>query len=300
MTKLGIEKDKNGRKRLVSSKMDVAIHTLFVLIITTFIVFYWLKRFFDSSTIDSLVVLFFKTIMASTTSGMIIMVITGLVRNDQLKVIIQQITEFDKRILETVQLQRVYKRSYYNKILLSKLLLMVLLVTPNAIDTDLNEHYALTLTDFVSYYVFFAMILISAAFYCCLILACWNRIKFINNYIEKLLFGTETVACIETKLTPVANVCYKLEDIKTELCCLIDTVEDINKYFEIQLSIKTASLFLSILWAAYYFIKNSEGKFEFVLFLRTEHFILVWSFISIVDFCIEVHTYQRFLAEVSK
>lgn len=113
-----------------------------------------------------------------------------------------------------------------------------------------------------------------------------------------MFFGNRFVACIEMKLTPVANVCYSLEDIKTELSALIDTVEDINRYFEIQLFVKAANMFQSVLWAAYYVIVSSGNNFDFLLSLQSEFSIINWSVICLVDFCIDIHVYRQLLAEV--
>lgn len=295
MTSFSIEKNQH----FVSRRADLVIHALALLIVTAWNIVFWMKHL-ESTVTDSLMKVCFRAFTAFTTVGMCVIIITGFIRKQQLQMIIHQIIKFDKRMFELSQMQPSCNNSNTKKILLVKLILLVFLVAFNfsnvgATSYDVTQSWV----DAINYCFFFSMLLISASLFCCLILECYRRVQFVNGYIEKLLFGNETIACIETKLTPIVNICYKLEDVKTELCCLIDAVEDINKYFEVQLFIKIANLFLNILWSTYYFIANSGEKFELLLSLRYEHFAIVWSLISIVDFCIEVNTYQRLLTEVS-
>lgn len=298
LTSFAIERNSEGCRRLVSRKVDIVIRALLVLFILVSNVIFWTGRL-EPNILNSLHQLFFYTVAAFTSAGTIVMITTGLIQNQQLQLVINQINEFDTKIYQTSQMQFYYRKSNSNKITLVKLLLLLLLMVFNSSNTDVGAS-TLTIADIITYYYFYFMLLVSASLYCCLILGCCNRIKFTNDYIEKLLFGNETVACIETKLTPVANICYKLEDVKTELCGLIDTVEDINRYFEVQMFIKTTNLFLNFLWSTYFFADSTGERFELPLSLRHNYFVLIWIFVGIVDFCIEVHIYQRLLAEVSK
>lgn len=300
MTNFAIDKSGEGFTRLVSRKLDSVIQAMVLLLMSILCIVCWARRL-KSDYMDLFVTLFCNIITAFSTAGMGVMVVTGLVRNQRLETIVYQLIEFDKRISsETAQMQLFYRKTCSDRILLIKMLMIVVPLAPNMwMNMNLKSYVTLKTVDLIIYYLFFIMILISSSLYCSLILQCYTRIKCANDYIQKLLLGTETIACIETKLTPVVNICYRLEDIKTELCGLIDIVEDINGYFEVQLFVQVGNLFLSVLWSAYYFIVSSGKTFELVLALRFEYMAIMWSVICIIDFYIEVYIYQRLLAEVS-
>lgn len=298
LTSFAIVATDKKRKRLVSRKIDIVLQTSVILLVTSWLIFCWVwgKDAFEE---DLLSKLFYDTIRTFTAIGMYVLFATGLVRKQQLPIIFHEINNFDERLAAALQVQLFYTKRPKRYIFVRALLWTIQIIS-DVINTQKEKHGLTSATEFLTYYIFFEMMTISSSMYCSLIWECRKRIKFANDYMEKIFFGNSFVACIETKLTPVANVCYSLEDIKTELSALIDTVEDINRYFQVQLFVKAANMFQSVLWASYYFIVNSGEKFDFLLSLQSEFYITNWSFICLVDFCIDIHTYQSLLAEVSK
>lgn len=283
-------------KRLISRKTHMLFQACVILFVTSWVIFRWLKGS-NASEADLLNKLFHDTGRNFTMMGMCVLFTTALFCRWQLSKIFDQINTFDRRLSQALQKKLYYKKRPVKYIFVRVVLFSVLVVV-DALNLQRKIHDISLLIEYISYYLLYVMMLTSSSLYCCFILECQRRIKFANDYMEKMFFGNRFVVCIEMKLTPVANVCYSLEDIKTELSALIDTVEDINRYFEIQLFVKAANMFQGVLWAAYYFIVSSGKEFDFLLSLQSEYSITNWCFICIVDFCIDVYIYQRLLAEV--
>lgn len=83
------------------------------------------------------------------------------------------------------------------------------------------------------------------------------------------------------------------------MCSLIDTVLDINKYFEVQLLIKTSLLFGNCLWSAYYIISDYGESPDLFSLLKTNAIVILWCLSCLTDFCIDIFLYQSLLKEVS-
>lgn len=297
MTHFTISKSSGGLKCLVSRKIDVVMQIVIMLFITLWNIYCWILRI-DFNDVDLLVTLFFHTITAFTVLAILILFITGLVNENRLPIIFYQINKFDMRLYCALKVKLVYKK-YSKKIILIRLLSCLFLVVIDGLAlVNVQKYGSLSATELLVYYYFSSLLSVSSILYCCLILECRMRIQFVNHYTENLFFGSRFVACIETKLTPIVNVWYRLEDIKTELNALIDTIENINRHFEMLLFVKIAHTFVSILWCAYYLIENSGEQFNLLLSLNSEFHILVWAVGCLLDLCIDIHVYKCLLSEV--
>lgn len=303
MTNFTIIKKNDSCKHLISRKIDVVLQAGIIICFIVWL-FYWIiiSRVFVINEKDVLVKLFSNTIVVFTTIGIIVFLITGLVRNQRLPIIFQQINQFDTTLSQALQTKLFYK-NYSKKLLVFRLLLWLAEILADILSllNNLSEPYTQSaVAETLTYHLFFSLITVSSTLYCCFIVECQRRVNFANDYIKKMVFQNRFIACIETKLTPVVNAGYRLEDLKTELCALIDIIDYINRCFEVQLFVKVANVFISVLWPSYYFIDELGEEFDWLLALKTNVSFVVWVVVSILDFCIDVHIFQRLLAEVRK
>lgn len=294
MTKFCITRNKT----MVSRKADVATQALII----TFVIIWGICCWFLSINFnqrDLLVRLFVETVTIFTTAAVSIFFVMGLISNQQLATVFYQINKFDKELLKTVEVKLFYKQ-FSKKIVFVRVPFWLLLFLTNVAALFSFKKYGavLSIFEFLIYYYFLSMSLTSSSLYCCLIMECQRRVKFTNDYLEKLFFGNRFIPCIEAKLTPVVNASYKMDEILTELSGLIDTVENINRYFEIQLFLKSINMFISVVWSAYSYIDEFNKNLDLIESLRVQYFMLVWAGISLADFCIDVHIYRGLLSEV--
>lgn len=275
------------------------MQALLMLLITLCITSCWILRNYMSKG-DIVVTLFFNVVIPFSTTGIFILLASGLYGNQQLQIILHQISEFDRRLSQVLQITLHYKTPC-KKIVLVRLLFWTTLVVIDAMTAlALQNLGPLSVSEYVPSFLLYFMVASGSSLYDCFIMECQKRVKFTNGYIEEMLFRSCFVRSIEMKLTPVVNVCYRLEDIKTELSMLIDVVENTNKYFVIQLCIKVVNLFIGFLWSAYYFLLNSGITFDVIHSVQFELYAVVWLLVCTADFCIDVRIYQRLLGEVRK
>lgn len=295
-TSFTIKNISGGCKRLVSRKIDILIQALIMLFITFWNIYCWVHSYTRFVETDLLFKLFVRTLAGLIIIGTFLLFFNGLRFKQHLPIIFAQINKLDTRLFQIMQGQIQHRKCSTKIILLT--VRIVIWGLEILIDVSQNYFWTTTLT-FATYYIFYAMILVSSTMFCYLIIECQKRVKIINDYIEKLFFGSRFVACIETKLTPIVNIPYKLEDIKSELSVLIKIVENINRYFEIVLFVKTVYTFVSVLWSAFYFIEAYEKSLDLLLTLKSVYYMCSWSTFCVTNFCIDVYFYKRLLREVS-
>lgn len=296
MTHLSISKDNKGQKQLVSRKVDVAVNIVTVAAIIAWIFVYWRSCILYSVNHGPLLRLNLYTSMALNTAGIVAILASGLTRRQQMLKIFHQMSRFDRKLHRTTQLPTQYRSKRSSLILLGRSLQLLLYAI--AVSISLS-YFDFPVSSVLTYGVILVMVSSSSTFHCSFILECLRRAEFVNEYMEKLLFGNRTVACIEAKLTPVVDVCYRLENLRTEMCLLIDTVQDINKYFEVQLLVKTSHLFGNCLWTAYYTISDYGERSDLFSVLKTNLLTLLWCLSCLADFCTDIYFYQSLLKEVS-
>lgn len=197
MTHLSTSKDNKGQKQLVSRKVDVAVNAVTVGAIIAWLFVYWRFGILHSVQMDPLLRLNIYTSMVCNTTGIVSVLTSGLTRSQQLFKIFHQLNRFDKKLQKTTQCRTVYRSKRSGLILSRGSFQLVLFVIASL--TSLS-YIAFPISTILTYGVFVAMILSSSSFHCGFILECSRRAEFVNEYIEKLLFGSRTVACIETKL----------------------------------------------------------------------------------------------------
>lgn len=288
LTSFSINKHK---ERLISGKIDILIQGLIVLFVTAWIVLSWmaLTKLDEENVLQRL---FHISVIILTTVGVFILFTTAFFRKEKFYEIFHQIDKFDEKLRKLLQVELFYRKTSTKKYILFRLLITFVLFV-----NDVT--FALNLGMIGTQSMLFSMVTVCSSMYCTFIAECQRRVRFTNDYMEKMFHGNRFIACIEMKLTPMVNICYSLEDIKTELSVLIDTVDDINKYFEMQLFVKAVNMFLSLLWSSYYFIVNSGRNFDVILSLERDLRALFWPIMCVLDFCIDVHIYQSLLVEVS-
>lgn len=141
----------------------------------------------------------------------------------------------------------------------------------------------------------------SASLYTFFVNECTARVKYINSTIEIMLLLKQRIPCIETRIAPKANVCYKLEDAKHLMSIILDLVTEINKAFQFHLLIKiahiSAVLLLITYYAAnrYYINRHINVAKEFIYYLYyTGH-----GLVQISDLLIDIWFYKELQKEVS-
>lgn len=294
LTHLSISKNNKRQSCLISRKVDVAVNTIIVGLICVWVIIHWKLSIQQSVQEDSVLRLNFHSLTVVNTIGIVTILTSALTRSHRLIKIFHQVIRFDMKLHRTTKLRTLYRCKRSSLILLGRL---PELVPFTMALTDAVGYFPVS--TMITYSVFFLMSLCCSNLHCCFILECSRRAKFVNEYIEKLLFGSRTVACIETKLTPVVDVCYRLQNIRVEMCLLIDTVLDINKYFEVHLFLKISHLFICCLWSAYYIISDYGERCDLLYSLKTNSFLILWCLTCIIEFCADIYVYQRFLKEVS-